>query len=123
MEEKRPVGRPTDYKPEYCDLVIEHMAKGYSFESFAGLVDAHKDTIYEWLKSHPEFTDAKKKATDKCRLFWESVGIEGVWNHPEEKTLNTGNYVFQMKNRFKWTDRVEVSGDEAKPIALKYKVE
>ena len=33
-KERNPVGRPTKYKPEYCEMLIEHMSEGLSFESF-----------------------------------------------------------------------------------------
>lgn len=57
---KRPVriGRPTAYKPEYCDLVIDHMGKGHSLTGFAGFIKVARDTVYEWMSVHPAFSDA-----------------------------------------------------------------
>lgn len=113
-------GRPTKYKPEYCEALIEHMSQGLSFEAFSAVIDVNQDTLHEWAKVHSRFSEAKKQAFSKCRLFWEKIGIEGIWN-VEGKTLNTGNYCFQMKNRFKWTDRVEVeAGEKMRPIVLAY---
>jgi hypothetical protein len=115
-------GRPTKYKPEYCQMLVEHMAKGLSLEAFAGVVKVNQDTVHEWVKAHPEFSEAKKDGLAASLLFWENIGIEGIWN-TREKMLNTGNYVFQMKNRFKWNDRIVVEGgEESKPLVLKYKV-
>jgi len=124
-----PAGRPTKYKKEYCDLLIDHMSKGFSFESFAGKVNTCKQTIYTWLDKNPEFVDAKKRATAKCLEFWEAAGIEGIFNRTDydengkplvKKSLNTGNYVFQMKNRFKWTDKVDIELDQAQPFKFAY---
>ena len=53
-------GRPSLYKPEYCEMLISHMEKGFSFRSFAGIVRVNFDTVYEWEKVHPAFSDAKK---------------------------------------------------------------
>jgi hypothetical protein len=122
---KRKVGHPTTYKPEYCQALIDFMSKGYSFEAFAGNIDTHKDTLYQWCKVHPEFSDAKRLAFAKCQVFWEEIGLRGIWTEEGGPKLNTGNYIFQMKNRFKWTDRVEVSGSEdseIKPIVLQYTI-
>lgn len=113
------LGRPTKYKEEYCEQLIEHMSEGLSFESFGAVIDVNSDTLHEWVKVHPVFSDAKKMAFTKCRLFWEKIGIEGIWN-VEGKSLNTGNYCFQMKNRFKWTDKVEVTTENVTPIELAY---
>ena len=122
---KSAAGRPTTYKDEYCQGVIDFMAKGYSFEAFAGSIDTHKDTLYEWCKVHPKFSDAKRLGFAKAQIFWEEIGLRGMWTEEGGPKLNTGNYIFQMKNRFKWTDRVEVSGvdnSEIKPIVLAYKL-
>ena len=120
-------GRPTTYEDRFCDLLIDHMTKGYSFESFAAITNTCKDTLYEWVKVHPEFSDAKKRATDKSRLFWEKVGIENIVNIETmekdesgsftavKKSLNSAAWIFNMKNRFKddWKDKheTELSGN------------
>lgn len=119
-EEKRPVGRPTIYEPKFCEMLIEHMAKGLSFESFAGFIGVSKQTLYDWVEKHAEFLDAKNLATSKCRLWWEQTGISGLWNQSESesegnsrrtssKSFNTGVWVFNMKNRFKeeWKEKHE----------------
>jgi hypothetical protein len=66
---KRPVGRPSEYRPEYCDLVIEHMAQGYSLTAFAGLVRVAVDTVYRWIALHSEFSEAVSRARP-TRVFW-----------------------------------------------------
>jgi len=120
-------GRPTTYEDRFCDLLIDHMTKGYSFESFAAITDTCKDTLYEWVKVHIEFSDAKKRATDKSRLFWEKVGIENIVNietmekdesgnfNAVKTSLNSAAWIFNMKNRFKddWKDKheTELSGN------------
>jgi DNA-binding XRE family transcriptional regulator len=114
-------GRPTLYKEEFCDLLISHMEKGYSYESFAGLLGVSKQTIYDWEKANQEFLDSKKIGTEKSRLFWEKVGIENIVNIDTmekdesgsftavKKSLNSAVYIFNMKNRFKdeWKDKHE----------------
>lgn len=118
------VGRPTKYKPEYCEMLIEHMSQGYSYETFGAVVDCSKQTVYDWEEHFPEFVDAKKRAFTKCQQFWEKLGIDNIISRSSREygseTLNTGVWVFNMKNRFKWTDRVEVIEKEEQPIKLAY---
>jgi len=123
------------YKPEYCDLLIHHMANGLSFESFAGLIDVDQDTLYNWIKLAGEgntfyqpFSDAKKKGVEKCRLFWERIGVRMTLGLPikfidaethkeiETKRYNTTAWIFNMKNRFKWRDTFDVTSDD-KPMS------
>ena len=117
-----PGGAPTTYKVEYCQGVIDFMSKGYSFEAYAGHINTHKDTLYNWVKLFPEFSDAKRLAFAKAQIFWEEIGLRGMWTEEGGPKLNTGNYIFQMKNRFGWQDKVEISGgDEDRPLVLSYK--
>jgi len=106
-------GRPTKYKTEYCHLLIEHMANGLSYEAFAGLIGVSKHSLYEWEKVHEEFSDAKRIAVEKSRLFWEKLGVDHILNVSESfgegqsksKSLNASVWIFNMKNRFKWRDK------------------
>jgi hypothetical protein len=111
------VGRPTKYDPKYCQMLIEHMAKGLSYETFGASIKVAQSTVERW-EQHEEFSGAKKEAFDRCRLFWENVGINGLWNHKDGPSLNTGNYVFQMKNRFKWTDRLDTNTNHSGKIDI-----
>lgn len=86
--------------PEYCEKLINHMAEGYSFESFAGLVGVSRRTIYNW-EAHPKFKEAKEIGFEKCRLFWERLGIVNIISDGETKqSLNTGAWIYNMKVRF-----------------------
>lgn len=98
-------GRPTKYKKEYCQKLINHMAQGLSFESFAGLVDVDRSTIYYWEENYKEFYHAKKKGMEKCRLFWEKMGI-GL-SAGKLKNGQAGVWVYNMKCRFpkQWRDK------------------
>lgn len=124
MSEKNPIGRPSKYKPEYCEQLIEHMASGLSFESFAAIVDVNQDTLHEWAKVHEEFSEAKKAAYMKNLLFWEKLGVDHIINSSESesygegqsrsssKSLNSAVYIFNMKNRHKWRDKQPDENDQ-----------
>ena len=106
---KRPVGRPTKYKPEYCEMLIEHMKQGFSFETFGAVIGVNKDTLYEWAKSG-DFSDAKKMAELHCQMWWERTGMSGLFSGEKEK-FSAPVYIFNMKNRFGWTDRTDLKID------------
>lgn len=101
-------GRPTDYKPEYCELLIAHMAEGLSFESFAGKVGASKQTIYDWMQKNPEFLDSRRKGDALSLLWWEKEGKDGMWSG---KQFNAAIWMINMKNRHGWRDRLEMKAD------------
>jgi hypothetical protein len=62
-------GRPTEYRPEYCQLVIEKMGEGLSLTAFAGFIRVSRDTVYEWIKRHRDFSDAVSRARP-ARVLW-----------------------------------------------------
>lgn len=99
-------GMPSKYKPEYCQMLIDHMKEGLSYETFATIPRCCRDTLYAWEKAHPEFLEAKKTAFLECRIFWEKLATDNMINS-NGVSLNTGLWIFNMKNRFKWTDRME----------------
>ena len=74
VEEPKPVGRPSLYRPEYCKMVIDHMKLGNSFESFGAVIGCHRDTLYAWEKVHPEFSDSKKEGKELSLKFYEDMG-------------------------------------------------
>jgi len=95
-------GRPTDYRPEYCEKLVKHMSEGLSFECFAAQLNVCRDTLYEWGKKHKEFSDTKKIGLEKCLEFWEKLGRMGVIG--KVPGFQQSTYIFTMKNRFGWRD-------------------
>lgn len=64
-------GRPSEYRPEYCALVIEKMAEGLSLTAFAGYIRVSRNTVYEWIKAHADFADAVSRGNPSRVLWWE----------------------------------------------------
>jgi len=121
----RPEGRPTDYKPEYCSQLVEHMAKGLSFECFAGTIGVVKKTLYNWCDQFPQFLHAKEIGTAKSMIFWEQIGIDHIVSRSESfgqgmgsesKSLNSSAWIFNMKNRFNWRDKIDHTHEDV-PIS------
>lgn len=144
------MGRPSLYRPEYCEALKKHMAKGYSFETFAAEIGTHRDTLYAWCKTLKDFSDARNEAFDLNLRFWEQLGLQGATGQlrrisKEEPVIENGVpvldsdgkvlmrreyepatfgqavWIFNMKNRHRWRDRVEnvgdPGGDKGKPYA------
>lgn len=120
-KKKNPGGAPTKYKPEYCAMLVEHMKQGLSFDSFASKVGVCFDTLYEWVKVHPSFSEAKKIGKGFELQFWETVlrnGAVGInMEIPNQKikagTANASLIIFSLKNKFPrlYRDRVNLEAD------------
>lgn len=97
-----PGGRPSKYKAEYCDTVVKLMGEGLSAEACAADFDISKDTLYEWIKTIPEFSDAVGRGLSKGRKFWEVLGRAGAAG--QVKGFNSSTWLFIMRNRFGWRE-------------------
>lgn len=95
-------GRLTKYRPEYCELAIKFMDKGYSKYALAGKLRVSRDTIYEWCKNYPEFSDCIKRGEARSILFWETKGLEAL--EGKVKHFPNSLYIFVMKSRFGYRD-------------------
>lgn len=125
-----PAGRPTKYpkskkkERELCEALIEHGRSGLSFETFGvseeciRIIGGYvvKDTLYNWLKIHPEFSDAKKAFTDLSRQFWEKIANDHLTHYKDGKQLNSTVWIFNMKNRFGWRDKIDVEEKQTSDV-------
>lgn len=94
-----PGGRPTKYDPKFCDKVIEYFDvppfKEVStvfgvkripnilptIAGFAHWIGVSKDTIYEWKKNYPEFSDAVQRAGANQEHMLLTNALLGIYNH------------------------------------------
>ena len=113
-----PVGRPTDYREEYCAQVIEWGKDGWSRAELANGLDISRQTLANWEAAHPEFLDATSRARDASLAWWEQQGREGVTKSHDQ--FNHGLYGKCMGGRFPEepyrTTKHEHSGPNGGPI-------
>ena len=73
-----PGGRPSDYRPEFCERVIEMGREGKGVAEWASAFGVAKASIYEWKAKHPEFSAAITRAETECQSWWENAGRVGM---------------------------------------------
>lgn len=90
-----------------CEAFCTHMAEGYSIDCFPG---ASVKTIRAYVKAYPEDfpPDKLERAAREGLLVWERLGLAGVKG--ELAKFNATAWIFNMKNRAAWRDRIEASG-------------
>lgn len=113
-----PGGRPTKYKPEFCEVVIRVGEQGDTITAMAEACDVHRETLHDWMEAHQEFSAAVKRGLQKAQAWWERKGLEmavGI-----EDGGNPTTYIFNMKNRFKedWRDKHEVDNNTSLTVNI-----
>ena len=94
------------------------MSQGNSFQSFAGIAEVGRTTLYDWLSRYEEFKTAKDIGKARSEAHWMNIG----------KDICLGNikgsasaWIFMMKNLHGWKDRTD-SNNEANHQPLKIEI-
>ena len=122
------MGRPTLYRPEYCDAVMEYFqrprearevkvsaenregewkqayrticAELPSIAGFCIELGISRNTLYEWQKAHADFRDSCARAVLLAESLVADRGNNGLYNAQFA--------AFYGKNVFGWKDKTEV---------------
>jgi Helix-turn-helix domain of resolvase len=108
------MGRPTLYKPEYCQQVIELGRQGKSPMQIAASLDVARDTLSNWAEAHPDFLAAFTRAKELSQAWFEDKGQEGLFI----PGFNASLWSKQVSSRFRedYTERQELTGKDGKDL-------
>lgn len=119
-EAKHPAGRPTLYKEEYCEQVVELGKLGKSYEQISGELNIAVRTLYLWRDTYPEFMQAMEDAKGYEQSWWENQAQAYMLEHKDSSKLNHSLWSRSMAARFpkKYANQVkaEVTGAEGAPL-------
>lgn len=107
------VGRPTDYRPEYCERVVELGKQGKSKAQIAVALDVVRNTLDLWAKANPEFLSAMQRAREESQNWWELQAQGSVYLPHQGGTFNAALWSKIMNVRFPddYREKQEVSVD------------
>lgn len=113
VEKKNP-WRPTKYKPEYDEMIIEIMRDGASAVEFCAEIGINRDTIAEWCKNYDSFSVAFTRAKLLCQAWWERQGRSHLIDESNElgsKRFNERLWTRNVACRFRddWTEKKTVT--------------
>jgi hypothetical protein len=134
-------GRPTDYRPEFCQKALELCQSGATDQELAEYFETSARSLYRWKLEHPEFCQALKAGKefaderverslyakaigytfDAVKIFMPA-GADGPVYAPyrEHVPPDTSAAMFWLKNRRagNWRDKLdhELSGKDGGPV-------
>jgi hypothetical protein len=132
-------GRPTLYKDTHPAHAFKLCLLGARDADLASFFEVNVDTIYEWKRVHPPFSDALKDGKEQAdarvaeSLFHRALGYkhdaikifadpktgkEHIVSYTEHYPPDTTAAIFWLKNRRPdlWRDRHEHTGAEGAPL-------
>jgi transposase len=118
--EKRPVGRPSLYKPEYCEEVIALGKIGKSVEAIGAILGVGTKTLYNWRDQHEDFLHALDMAKEFELQWWEDIAQTHMIENKESDKINATIWSRSMAARFpkKYREQVkqEITGADGAPF-------
>ena len=118
---KRPVGRPTKYKPEYCEQIIQLGKEGKSIAQMASFFDVDKASIFDWAASHEDFSTALARARVHSQNWWEDKAQQNL----ASRDFNAQLWLKSVASRFRddYTERTqtEITGKDGGAVKVETK--
>lgn len=111
---KHPGGRPTKYRPEFCDLTeyLAHCKKEKDLPSITGLAvfyEVAEKTVYNWGKEFPEFLQSLGRLLTISKQALMSKGLRGDWTSTITKLILSSDHGMR--------ERIDQTSDDG-PILL-----
>lgn len=109
MKEQSKGGRPLiELPPDYELIMLELAKEGASIVELSVALSISRDTFYEISKRDTKFSDTIKKCKELSEAWWERSGRTNLMN----KEFNYTGWYMNMKNRFNWKDRQDVTTND-----------
>jgi hypothetical protein len=116
-------GRPSDYRPEYCNRVIELGRLGMSVVEMAAEIGVSRNTLEtSWPAAHPAFLEAFELARESSQAWWESQGRVNLIMPKDSGQFQGSVWSRSMAARFPrdWRENkgVELTGKDGADLNL-----
>lgn len=118
--QKRPPGRPTLYRPEFCERFVELSSQGKLVVEIAAEFGVVRQVFTEWKAQHPEFMDAFTRGRELCEAWHAREGLRRIYDG--ESWGQAGAWAKVMASMFKgdWvsTTKHEHGGADGGPLVI-----
>ena len=109
-----PRGRPPKITKAWADTQAKALAErfrdGQSVAEVCAEIGIWKESFYKAEKLSVDFANAYKKGKQLSEAWWNDLGRQGASG---QHAIQPATWMFNMKNRFGWKDKQELSGSLA----------
>lgn len=105
-------GRPRkdlDILPEdWHDTILKEMSEGASLEEIKAILNISNDLHARWMKDELQYSETIKRGEELSKAWWHNQGRKNLANKDFSATL----WYMNMKNRFGWKDRQDITTND-----------
>lgn len=106
-------GRPTKYDEKLGSWAEFLGAKGMSLVQIAFIFGISKETLFDWARKYPDFSDSLARARDASQSWWEMIGQASLFSDRFQSSV--WNKVVSTRFRRDYTDRKGLPYDPNEP--------
>ena len=118
------MGRPSEYDPAYCELVIELGKQGLSVVEMACEIGVSRNTLEtNWPAAHPEFLEAFTHAREQSQAWWEKAGRVGMTGKNIDAAIWSRSMAARFPKDWREVKGTEHSGKDGGPIETTQRIE
>lgn len=104
-------GRPSEYRDEYCEKVLELGRQGFSVVEMAAEIGVSRPTLEaNWPEAHPEFLEAFTHARELSQAWWERQGRENLTADKFQAQLYSRSMAARFPHDWRESKQVEHKG-------------
>lgn len=111
-------GRPSSYKPEFCEIAIAMGQNGASKVDIADALDTTVKTVYNWMAQYPDFLRAMERAEQKAEVWWSEQGKKALWTPGFNSSVWSRSMAARFPKSWRENKSVELSGKDGAPIEM-----
>ena len=106
---QKPHGGQSKYNPKWVKQIPELFLDGSSIQSVARMMGIPITSFNVYRKEYPEFGAAVEEGIELAKGTWQDIGL--FW----ARRGSAAFWVFTMKNRYGWQDKVEIVDKDSRP--------
>lgn len=118
---KKVMGRPSKYRPEYCEQIITLGKEGKSIAQMAAFFDVDKASVYRWVEEHEDFRTAFARARAHSQAWWEDKAQTNLASRDFNAQLWLKNVASRFRDDYTEKQVTEVSGPDGGAIKFEAK--
>jgi hypothetical protein len=100
---------PEDWQKEVIDLYSQGASDVEIKAHLRACIGSFSNDLWErWIEEEPIFSETIKSGKLISQAWWERKGRISL----ENKDFNYSGWYMNMKNRFKWKDRQDITSDD-----------
>lgn len=102
----------------WYDYILEEMSQGASLQEIKAHFDISNTLHERWMDEEPEYKETIKRGIELSHAWWQKQGRVHLQNKDFSATL----WYMNMKNRFGWRDRQDITSNDEKiqPLLVEF---